>query len=84
MLKCEEFVEKVSDYIDGHLPGGERASIWMHKAMCGHCRRYLNQIKAVISLTQSMDRELPAEEPCPEAMQQQLAAAFRAKRDPDH
>lgn len=85
MLTCEEFASKVSEYLDGHVVGGERLSMWVHSAICGHCRRYLHQIGAVVDLTtqiklpdpsdpqQTCDAELSDE------TRQRLLEAFRDK-----
>lgn len=89
MLTCEEFADKVSEYLDGHVVGGERLSMWIHSAICGHCRRYLNQIGAVVDLTAQLetpdatDQERTCDAELPEETREKLLEAFRDRHQRD-
>jgi hypothetical protein len=44
-LACRDLVRLVSDYLDGDLPPGWRASIDDHLHACDGCTAYLEQIR---------------------------------------
>ena len=76
-LPCTEFVELVTDYLDGALPGDLVARIDSHLAICPGCRRVLAQWRDVIRLTgrlagSDIDRIDPE-------TRAQLMAAFRRR-----
>jgi predicted anti-sigma-YlaC factor YlaD len=71
-LSCQELTELVTDYLEGGLPGAERARFEEHLAECGNCEIYLEQIRITISLTGS----LTPDELAPEA-EEALLHAFR-------
>lgn len=48
---CDELVEMVTDYLEGALPGDERARIDRHLTICEGCRTVLAQWHEVIRLT---------------------------------
>jgi anti-sigma factor RsiW len=39
---------KSSALLDGELSFREQMAVRMHLAMCGHCRRFLRQLKALL------------------------------------
>ena len=47
-LACREFVELVTDYLEGALPPEEVARIEHHLAGCDGCTEYLEQMRATI------------------------------------
>jgi anti-sigma factor RsiW len=49
-LLCVEFVEVVTDYLDGVMPPAERARLERHLRGCPGCTRYLEQIRTTITL----------------------------------
>ncbi len=49
--RCQQFVEAVTDYLDGVMPAPDRARFERHLAQCDGCDRYLEQIRRVIALT---------------------------------
>jgi anti-sigma factor RsiW len=49
-LSCQELVELVTDYLEGALPGEERARFEAHVGPCDGCREYLEQIRTTIDL----------------------------------
>lgn len=48
MLSCRDFVHRhASDYIDHQLHGRQKFGVSLHLLLCGHCRRFLRQLKMV-------------------------------------
>jgi anti-sigma factor RsiW len=76
-LVCREFVELVSDYLDGRLPPGDRARFEAHLAGCDGCSGYLEDIREVVNSL----HELP-EPPADPATYEALLGAFRELRGP--
>ena len=56
-LTCQEFVELVTDYLEGALPTVERARFDAHLADCDYCVDYLNQIRQTIRALGSLSEE---------------------------
>jgi anti-sigma factor RsiW len=75
MLSCQEVTERVTDYVDGAMPFGQRVSLWMHLAMCRHCRAYLQQYRETIAIM----NQLPDEPPPPEC-RDELLRRFRDRK----
>jgi anti-sigma factor RsiW len=49
-MKCTEFVELVTAYLEDQLPADHRAAFEEHLARCPGCDTYLDQFRATISL----------------------------------
>lgn len=49
--RCQEFVEVVTDYLEGLMTRSDRARFERHLAQCDGCDRYLAQIRRTIELT---------------------------------
>ena len=63
-LACRDLVRLVSDYLDGDLPSGWRASIDAHLEACDGCTAYLEQIRQTVALLEQIDANqhpVPAE-----------------------
>jgi anti-sigma factor RsiW len=56
MLRCDQFTERVTDYLTGQIALEFRVKFSVHLHRCGNCRRYLEQMKATVNLL----RQLPA------------------------
>jgi anti-sigma factor RsiW len=50
-LLCVEFVEVVTDYLEGAMDARDRARLEAHLLACDGCTRYLAQIRTTIELT---------------------------------
>ena len=48
MLKCKDIAEKSSAYVDNQLSLGGRLGVYLHLAICVHCRRFLRQLKLMV------------------------------------
>ena len=46
---CQQFVEMVTDYLEGQLLEAEAAWTDEHLAGCPHCRAYLEQMRQTIA-----------------------------------
>lgn len=70
MLRCQDIVDFLLDYLDGELPEETVARLERHLADCPECVRFLETYRKVSSLTR---RSLTSEEIPPE-----LRARIRA------
>ena len=50
-MRCVEFVELISDYLQGNVSDEQRVRIEHHLEGCAGCRAALEQIKTVIRVT---------------------------------
>lgn len=48
-LACREFVELVTDYLEGALSDAARARFEAHLGACDCCEAYLEQMRAVVT-----------------------------------
>jgi Putative zinc-finger len=56
----EEWVEKLSEYLDGELADGEREAVESHLAGCAACARVLADLKRVVSRAASINPRPPS------------------------
>ncbi len=71
---CQEWVELVTDYLDGALPHRLVRAIDRHLAACAHCSEYLAQMRRTIRILGA----IPADDAVPSEM---LAVLQRALDD---
>lgn len=74
-LSCKEFVEIVTDYLEGRLDEGERTRFERHLDDCEGCAIYLDQIRQTIRTTGML-----TEEQVPQEAFEELLTAFRSWR----
>jgi anti-sigma factor RsiW len=74
-LVCREFVELVTDYLEGTLPDTERARFEAHLAECDGCVGYLEDMRRLVGSL----HETP-EPPPDDATREALLRAFRDLR----
>jgi hypothetical protein len=72
-LTCREFVELVTDYLEGALPFGRWVQFQLHLGICFGCRTYLKQMKETVRRLGNLQREPP-----PEAVREELRRRFQA------
>lgn len=74
-ITCREFVELVTEYLDGQLDADTRARFEQHVAQCPGCATYLDQIHEATQLLGrvTLDSISPA-------ARRQLLDAFRSWR----
>jgi predicted anti-sigma-YlaC factor YlaD len=71
MLSCKEITELVTEYLEGRMGLADRMRFQIHLGMCKHCRAYLRQMKATISVL----GQLP-DEPMPDDVRDELRKRF--------
>ncbi len=76
-ITCREFVELVTDLIEGQLDEARRVEAEMHVGKCHGCETYLEQIRQTIGAL----RRLAQADDFPRTREQALAA-FRELRAP--
>jgi anti-sigma factor RsiW len=74
-MPCQELVEVITDYLEGTLPGPDRARFEEHLAVCSGCRTYLAQKRQAIAATGSL-----SEEDLSPTDRERLGALFRGWR----
>ena len=74
-LTCREFVELVTDFIEGQLVEARRIEVEIHLGSCDGCETYLEQIHHTIAAL----RRLAEADDFPRTREQALAA-FRELR----
>jgi len=81
-VRCVEFVEQVSDWMDGGLTDDERLLLEEHLNICPHCTRYLDQMRAALAvLRDASDAYADSRsEAVPAAMRATLLTALRRER----
>jgi anti-sigma factor (TIGR02949 family) len=56
-MACQELVEVITDYLEGALDAEDRRRFEEHLAGCPGCRNYLEQMRATIRLTGTLNSE---------------------------
>ena len=74
-LVCREFVELVTDYLEGTLSENDRARMDAHLAECDGCAAYLEDMRRLVGTLQ----ETP-QPPADDATREALLRAFRELR----
>jgi anti-sigma factor RsiW len=77
-LACIEFVEVVTDYLEGRLPLVDRERFEQHFGACPNCHRYLEQLLRTMQLAGEL-RTDDVDALAPHA-RSELLAAFRDYR----
>lgn len=49
-MPCQEFVERVTDYLEGALSPADTARLEAHLGACAHCAHYLAQLEITLDL----------------------------------
>ena len=74
-MTCQEFVEIVTDYLEGALTLDERTRFEQHLVFCKGCSVYLKQMRDTLRATGRL-----SEESVPAGAREDLLRAFRAFR----
>lgn len=72
-MNCNEFVELVTDFLDGALDEDDQTRFVDHLSLCDGCSTYLDQIRE----TSDALADLPAVQTLPDEAREHLLAAFR-------
>ena len=76
-IACREFVELVTDHLEGTLPGEVDQAVREHLELCEPCVLYLEQMRATVRLTGT----LPAPS-LPPAARSRLLDVYARLHDP--
>jgi anti-sigma factor RsiW len=71
VVACAEFVELVTEHLEGALPPDLERAVEEHLALCDPCVEYLEQIRGTVRLL----RTLPAD-PLPPVVREQLLDVY--------
>ena len=72
---CRQFVEDVTDYLEGALADDVVARLEAHLVDCPHCREYLQEMRRTIATTGALGAaDVDA---MPDDLRQRLLDAFR-------
>jgi len=75
-MNCQEFSDRLYDYVDGTLRGDALASVREHLHYCGDCRRALLREQAIAqSISHALDRVTSSLSIHPEMLRNVLEAA---------
>jgi hypothetical protein len=58
----DQWTDRLSDYLDGELPAGERTALEAHLATCGECRGTLEQLRGVVARARTLEDRPPRTE----------------------
>ncbi len=59
-IVCQQWVEMVTDYLEGTLPAPLQQAADRHLGECPHCREYLEQMRRTIAVaTRLRDEDVP-------------------------
>ena len=56
-IVCQQWVEMVTDYLEGALPKALHGAAERHLAACPHCREYLDQMRRTIAVSRRLRQE---------------------------
>ena len=73
-ITCQQFVELVTEYLEGALEPRTLSQVEEHLAMCDWCDTYLEQMQATIASLRELGDERSPEPP------DSVLAVFRARR----
>jgi anti-sigma factor RsiW len=73
-LACRDIVELVTAYLEDALDARDRERFEEHLVFCDGCGAYLEQMRATVRVTGSVDGNLPEE------LEKRLLEAFRGWR----
>lgn len=73
-VRCVEFVDTVTEWMEGGLTTDERLLIEEHLSICPHCTRFVDQIRASVV---ALRRAASEPEAAPTYLQNALLDAFR-------
>ena len=79
-IVCQQWVELVTDYLEGALPPRLTRAIDRHLENCPHCREYLAQMRLTIELTGRLATD---EQPPPDLLTALDAALAERREQPD-
>ena len=55
-VRCVEFVDRLTEWMEGALSVDERSLIEEHLAICPHCSLYLDQMRTALHVIRGAER----------------------------
>ncbi len=80
MLNCREVVRQFSGGDFERTGWSRKFSLWLHLALCRHCRRYLRQIRAIGRTAHELWNLTPEENTVLTALTARVALLFKHSR----
>ena len=80
-LTCKEFVELVTDLLEGSLAPADRERVEGHLSQCDGCTAYLAQMRAILQVAGTLPRE-QVTDATTERIVDKLRAWTAERRDP--
>jgi anti-sigma factor RsiW len=74
-VNCDEFVELVTEFLDGSLDDETAARFVDHISVCDGCEAYLGQVQGTVTRL----ADLPADDRLPDQARERLLDAFRKR-----
>jgi predicted anti-sigma-YlaC factor YlaD len=71
-IRCVEFVELVTEWMEGELDDLTRAHVEEHLVVCSPCSAYVTQIRQAIAAMERLDLDAP-----PSPAREELLRFFR-------
>ena len=81
-VRCVEFVESVTDWMEGELDDPARLALEEHMVICPHCTEYVRQLRLARDVLGADALRRPPAAP-PAAAREALLDAFRRARRPN-
>lgn len=78
-VRCVEFVESVTEWLEGALGDDDRLDLEEHLAICPHCTEYVAQLRLSAAVLHEVGERAPRAAP-PPAARAALLEAFRRQR----
>ncbi len=77
-MTCREFIDFLSEYLEGELPEASRAAFEAHLAACVDCSNYLKSYRKTIAMGRLAFGR--SDEPLPGGVPEDLVKAILASR----
>ena len=82
-VSCQEFIGRVTDYLEGEVAESERPLLEQHLLICEGCRTYVQGMECTTVIARELRSDAgQASAPGPAAKARALAAFRAARRNP--
>jgi hypothetical protein len=79
-IRCVEFVESVTEWMEGALADSARLALEEHLVVCPHCTEYLAQLRLAAAVLRERPAAAPAQSAPSATARAALLEAFRRER----
>src|SRR5690349_14198525 len=77
----DQWIDRLSEYLDGDLTPAERTTLEAHLPACGTCRTTLNELRRVVARAQALDDRPPAADLWPGIAEHIGVVSLAARRE---